>query len=251
MICPIDYKKRACMCRKSLQSACCLECASPCGAICDKAKPPDSFEPLAMDILDPCGCGGQILVHGVTDAESRLLLVNSAACDGCLKETILPPEEYYPFVLRHCTPYIPQGLEVILVCGDRKWSNPDVMERVIAHYIPEGQEGRFLVIQGCAPGADTMARGLAIKRRIPFKDAPAPWLDVEGRPAGQIRNRTDGTPYWLNAGPYRNGWMLKAKPKLVLAFHNDVANSRGTKDMILQARRAGVPVKLFSERSVG
>ena len=42
----------------------------------------------------------------------------------------------------------------------------------------------------------------------------------------------------------RNGEMLRDAPDLVLAFHNNIAESRGTADMIRQARRAGVAVWL-------
>jgi len=36
-------------------------------------------------------------------------------------------------------------------------------------------------------------------------------------------------------------------PSLVLAFHNDVASSKGTADMIKRARSKGVPVEVISE----
>ncbi len=53
--------------------------------------------------------------------------------------------------------------------------------------------------------------------------------------------------YGRAAGPLRNQEMLTdAKPDLVLAFHRNLARSRGTADMVRRARAAGVPVRVFT-----
>jgi hypothetical protein len=53
--------------------------------------------------------------------------------------------------------------------------------------------------------------------------------------------------YGRAAGPIRNQQMLaEGKPDLVLAFHDDIDGSRGTKDMVNRARRAGVKVEVIS-----
>jgi hypothetical protein len=50
------------------------------------------------------------------------------------------------------------------------------------------------------------------------------------------------------AGPIRNQRMLdEGKPTLVLAFHNNIVESKGTKDMVKRARKAGIRVRLFRE----
>lgn len=46
------------------------------------------------------------------------------------------------------------------------------------------------------------------------------------------------------AGPYRNRLMLDTKPDLVIAFHEDFANSKGTRDCVEEAKRRGIPVEL-------
>lgn len=39
----------------------------------------------------------------------------------------------------------------------------------------------------------------------------------------------------------------EGKPDYVLAFHNDIFNSKGTKDMLNRAKKAGVPCTLVTE----
>jgi hypothetical protein len=60
---------------------------------------------------------------------------------------------------------------------------------------------------------------------------PADW-DLHGKAAGPIRNRQ----------------MLLAKPEIVIAFHDDLDSSKGTKDMVKIAKRTGVKVKLARHR---
>jgi hypothetical protein len=53
------------------------------------------------------------------------------------------------------------------------------------------------------------------------------------------------------AGPKRNQEMLnKERPDFVLAFHNDIGNSRGTKDMVNRAHKARIPVHLHSSDKI-
>lgn len=77
-----------------------------------------------------------------------------------------------------------------------------------------------------------MARFLAHQLGYETMDFPADW-DKYGR----------------SAGPIRNGEMLKqGKPDLVVAFHDDIENSKETKDMVRQAREAGIPVEVRDSR---
>lgn len=85
-----------------------------------------------------------------------------------------------------------------------------------------------IIIEGEARGADRMAAQWAGKfigsERV--RRFPAKW-----------------TEYGRAAGPYRNQQMLtEGQPQLVVAFHDDLRNSKGTKDMVTRARRADVPV---------
>lgn len=83
-----------------------------------------------------------------------------------------------------------------------------------------------LVIEGEAPGADTLAREAAEYFGIPVLAFPANWQKY-GRAAGPIRNTE-----MLNEG----------KPDMVVAFHNDYLHSKGTKNMVEQALKRGLKV---------
>lgn len=119
----------------------------------------------------------------------------------------------------------------ILVCGDRKWTNRKVL---YAHLdLGERLSGFDLLIEGEYKGADTMARQWAESRGIPVEPHPADW-EKHGKAAGPIRNRE----------------MLKSKPHRVIAYHNSIATSKGTKDMVTIALKAGIPCVLVTEGGV-
>lgn len=95
------------------------------------------------------------------------------------------------------------------------------------------QKGVTCVIEGEATGADTLGRFAAERLGIDVLKFPANWR-VYGKSAGYIRNQQ----------------MLKeGKPTLVLAFHNFIENSKGTKHMVNIATKAGVPTEVVTERT--
>ncbi len=108
----------------------------------------------------------------------------------------------------------------ILFCGDRGWTDTAKISAAFDEYQPT------LVIEGEAKGADRLAREEANRRRIPVLPFRAKWEEY-GRAAGPIRNRQ-----MLDEG----------EPDLVLAFHSDLDSSKGTKNMVYQARKRGIPV---------
>ena len=80
----------------------------------------------------------------------------------------------------------------------------------------------FKIIEGACRGADTLARQEAQKLG---------WTVVKVKP--------DWQKYGLGAGPRHNRTMLDMQPNLVLAFHQNIGSSKGTKDMISQAIQVG------------
>lgn len=112
----------------------------------------------------------------------------------------------------------------VLVCGDRRWTDAAAVERVLKEFPPG-----TVVVHGGARGADTIAARIAARLGFEVLAFPARW-DVYDRAAG----------------PIRNSQMLAQGPDLVVAFHADLAASRGTKDMVCKARRAGIPVILVT-----
>ena len=114
--------------------------------------------------------------------------------------------------------------ERVLVCGDREWTEKALIHRYLAYMHVEA------IIEGEAKGADTLAKEVANELGIEVRPFPARW-----------------SQYGRAAGPIRNQQMLdEGKPTLVLAFHNDIHNSKGTKDMIVRANKATIPVWLIS-----
>ena len=105
----------------------------------------------------------------------------------------------------------------VLVCGDRNWGSRLVIKEYLKYLKPS------LVIEGGARGADRLAGVVARELGIPVKVFLADW-DKYGRGAGMMRNRQ----------------MLDECPGLVLAFHSDIEESRGTADTLCEAERRGI-----------
>ena len=112
----------------------------------------------------------------------------------------------------------------VLVCGDRNWINSTAMIREFEK-LPKDT----VIIEGDARGADKWAGKLG-KSLFGFEIVVVP---------------ADWEKYGRSAGPIRNKVMLDMKPDLVLAFHSNIEESKGTKNMVAIARRAGVDVKIF------
>ena len=125
----------------------------------------------------------------------------------------------------------------VLVCGGRTWGDPYPIWRELA-LLPDTVR---ICIHGDAPGADTLADGIADSLDFKVRPVPAHWKhtsdcapnckEVVGKAAGMIRNRK----------------MLDMRPDIVLAFHSDFENSRGTRGMVALARLAHIKTKVFSE----
>ncbi len=115
----------------------------------------------------------------------------------------------------------------VLVCGDRKWTDGDAIERELR--LLRMRNRVQCVIEGEAPGADTLARIAGKKLRIPVWEYPANWAKY-GRAAGPIRNRQ---------------MLSEGQPNLVLAFHANLAESKGTVNMINQAMKQGIEVRHY------
>jgi len=116
----------------------------------------------------------------------------------------------------------------ILFCGDRDWTNYKVIADVMADLNPA------VVIEGEARGADSMARDAAKYFGIPVVAFPADWK-MHGKAAGCIRNTQ---------------MLTEGKPDLVIAFHNDIMNSRGTLNMVKQAQKKNIKVFVYTEQGL-
>lgn len=108
----------------------------------------------------------------------------------------------------------------LLVCGGRDYkdrANVFALLDRIHEKVPIS-----CVIQGDARGADALAKSWAVSRDVMHEDYPADW-GLHGKAAGHIRNKQ-----MLDAG----------HPDKVVAF----PGGKGTKNMVAQARKAGLKV---------
>ena len=109
----------------------------------------------------------------------------------------------------------------VLVCGGREYKNRsrvfEVLDRLWAEH------GALTIIEGGAVGADTFAGEWSCTQRTCWLVTEHANWEKNGRSAGPIRNQK---------------MIDDHKPNLVVAF----PGGRGTADMVLKARGAGIEV---------
>lgn len=128
----------------------------------------------------------------------------------------------------------------LLVCGDREWNQFAIVFRELdalwQDYIGDecNDPDAFLIIEGGCDGADIAARYWAQAKQVAWKEFPV--------------TKDDWNKHGKAAGPIRNQQMLdEGKPDLVIAFHSNIAKSKGTWDMIKRANKAGIPVRIYAK----
>ena len=111
----------------------------------------------------------------------------------------------------------------VAITGDRSWGGSRYWEiyRPLAKLSPATD----LVILGDATGVDAMALRACRELGLPYVKEEAEWAR-----------------YRMAAGPIRNTAMLDHQPDQVWWFHDDLANSRGTKDMVAKAMVRKIPL---------
>jgi hypothetical protein len=114
----------------------------------------------------------------------------------------------------------------ILICGDRNWINVDLIREIIYN-----MNDIEVIIEGECRGADILGKKIAQELNLPLLQFPADWVRY-GRAAGIIRNQQ---------------MIDEGNPTKVIAFHNNIEKSKGTKDMINRAKKRGIKVLLISE----
>jgi len=115
----------------------------------------------------------------------------------------------------------------VVIGGDRNWSDEKTIDKYIKTLPPNS-----MVIHGDGRGVDKIAGRMALKHGHSVMAVPANW-----------------EKFGKSAGPIRNQHMLTPRPDLVVVFHNDLENSKGTKDMIMRANKMGVRVEIRTSAS--
>lgn len=113
----------------------------------------------------------------------------------------------------------------VIVCGSRDWT--DV--RTIA-YAMRGLRSSTVIVHGACQGADSIAEDYARARG----------MTVESHPYKSALGR--------RGGPARNAEMAKAGADLCLAFHDNIEESKGTRDMTRRTIQAGIPTIFIRSR---
>jgi hypothetical protein len=114
----------------------------------------------------------------------------------------------------------------ILICGDRDWHDQYLIARRIHELCVKFD---LTVVHGDCRGADRIAGSRAEAFGCKVKAYPAEW-DKYGRAAGPIRNKQ---------------MLVEEDPELVIGFHEDIRKSKGTRDMLRIAFKAGKFVELI------
>jgi len=112
-------------------------------------------------------------------------------------------------------------MKIVLICGSRKYKDKQKIFDAIMADRPDA------IVEGKATGADSLAGECAEQLGIPHIQIGANWK-----------------VYGKSAGPLRNGWMIQfVQVTEVWAF--PLADSRGTWNMVEQAKAAGIPVRVY------
>lgn len=108
----------------------------------------------------------------------------------------------------------------IIVCGSRNWTSFDKIRKVLKKL-----NKNTIIVEGACRGADYIAGIIAKNLGLNVIEVPAEW-EKYGKAAGHIRNKK----------------MLGMGVSKIIAFHEDIAKSKGTLNMVNQAIKAGIPV---------
>jgi SLOG family YspA-like protein len=111
----------------------------------------------------------------------------------------------------------------VIVCGSRNWHDRERISDVLADAAVSLGTCWLTIVHGNARGADRIAEQEAQKHGFFIESHPADW-DAYGKQAGLLRNAD----------------MARAGADLCIAFWD--GRSTGTKHMIDEAQREGIPV---------
>jgi hypothetical protein len=126
-----------------------------------------------------------------------------------------------------------QPIEIykVLICGDREWK--PVYARIIRREVRELARkhgtGKLLIIEGGAPGVDSLVKTASRKLNIHVAEIDALW-DTRGNGAGMQRNKI----------------MAALRPDEVIGIHESIGESKGTAGMLEIAKALGIPSRLVS-----
>ena len=128
----------------------------------------------------------------------------------------------------------------LIIAGSRSFNNSDLMWEKLDYFLQNTPQEEIEIVSGCAEGADQMGERYSEIMGLSLKQFPAPWGDIEGKPAHEIGTRRDGTKYWKLAGHYRNGQMAEYATHCILFDKG----TPGTANMKKQAEKHGLKIRV-------
>lgn len=125
------------------------------------------------------------------------------------------------------------AIKKILVTGSRDWSDITSVIEALKIY-----DKSTILVHGNCRGADIICAVVGETLGFEIRPYHADW-DAHGKSAGHIRNQL----------------MIDAENKtnesidLCIAFHDEIENSKGTKDCVSRANKANIPVIYVKSKS--
>lgn len=120
----------------------------------------------------------------------------------------------------------------ILITGDRNWTDRDLIFQALNQY--KNETNHVVLLHGGCSSADLISDSIGKELKFDVEIFPALW-----------------NKYGLSAGPKRNGEMVKKLNEykslkykvLVLAVHDSLETSKGTKNCVKQALDFKLPIQ--------
>lgn len=133
-------------------------------------------------------------------------------------------------------------MQKVIIAGSRTFDRYDIVRSTLNRKFSEP----FIVVSGCAQGADRLGERYAKEYNLAIEQHPAKWSDLTAQPC-HIKYNSRGT-YNALAGHNRNREMLQSVLEnpdggCVVAFWD--GQSTGTRNMINIAREAGITVHVI------
>lgn len=127
-----------------------------------------------------------------------------------------------------------------IVCGGRDYADKEILFKTLDDLIDTTDD---IVIEGGAPGADTLAGEWAQARGVNFLVAPALW-GFHGPKAGPLRNHFMGDiAMALGMSEYADPDTFRVGRPGIVAF----PGGRGTSHMVKDARSLGFKIYIVAE----
>lgn len=130
----------------------------------------------------------------------------------------------------------------VIIAGSRSFSDYEYLKEK-CNYILQNIKDQIIIVSGKAKGADTLGERYAKEKGYKILEFPADWDNTYDKPRTEISFKENNRPYWTKAGLYRNGLMADEADALICFVVN---NSRGSLNMIKQAKERGLKVKVYN-----